>query len=383
MRLRENTFLNRFKELDFVLILTALALTVYGIICVSSATEYYETTKYVMVQLFAAVLGIVCMLVLSLIDYDELLRRFAWVIYVGALLLLLLPVAVGALDGDLSNNNNWVTVPFINVSFQPSEVAKIMFVMSFGYLLGHLKQDVNSLKSLLFIASGGGIMILFVLMEKDLGAAVVFIAVFAVMCFFAGVSLWYFLAGAGVVTIAAPFIWERLSEYQQMRILVGFDPTLDPEGYGYQVLQTMRAMANGGVWGMGYGEGTLTHATLESTYPARETDVILGVMGEEFGFVGIIIYLILISVLIFRILKTARGARKDYGSYICVGVAAIFIFHTLENVGMCLGVLPVIGLTLPFISYGGSAMLSVYICLGVAMSVRTHQNKYYFEREKR
>ena len=109
--------------------------------------------------------------------------------------------------------------------------------------------------------------------------------------------------------------------------------------------------------------------------------MILGVMGEEFGFIGIIIYIVLISVVIFRILRIARQARFEYGSYICAGVAAVLIFQTVENIGMCLGMLPVIGLTLPFISYGGSSILSLYIGIGIVMSVRTHKQKYYFERD--
>ena len=143
----------------------------------------------------------------------------------------------------------------------------------------------------------------------------------------------------------------------------------------------MRAMQNGGFLGMGYGSGTLTHAAAKSVFPARETDMILGVMGEEFGFIGIIIYIVLITVVIVRILRIGSTSRHEYGTYICAGIATIFIFQTIENIGMCLGTLPVIGLTLPFISYGGSSMLSLYLCIGVVMSVRTHRQKYYFERD--
>ena len=207
------------------------------------------------------------------------------------------------------------------------------------------------------------------------------VVIFVVMWFMAKMSLWYLAGGLATFAIAAPFLWGFLEDYQKKRILVGFDPWSDPTDKGYQVIQTIKAMQNGGVTGMGYGNGTLTHAAAKSVFPARETDMILGVMGEEFGFIGIIIYIILISVVIFRILRIARDARFEYGSYICAGVAAVLIFQTVENVGMCLGTLPVIGLTLPFISYGGSSILSLYIGIGLVMSVRTHRQKYYFERD--
>ena len=381
---RENSFLSALKQLDFVLIFAVLALTVYGLICVSTATAYHGTNRNVVVQLFGAIIGIVVMIVMSLIDYDAFLKKLwipIFVIGLGLLTLPLLSSIPAMLHGNFGSNKNWITLPFLNVDFQPSEFVKFTFIMSFGYLLGKLKEDTNRLKSVLLILLFSGATIVFVLLEKDLGAAVVFVVIFVVMWFMAKMSLWYLAGGLATFAVAAPFLWGFLEEYQKKRIIVGFDPWSDPTDKGYQVIQTIKAMQNGGVTGMGYGNGTLTHATAKSVFPARETDMILGVMGEEFGFIGIIIYILLISVVIFRILRIARSARHEYGSYICAGVAAVFIFQTVENIGMCLGTLPVIGLTLPFISYGGSSIVSLYIGIGLVMSVRTHRQKYYFERD--
>lgn len=372
------------KQLDFVLILAVIALTIYGLVCVSTATAYHGTNRNVIVQLFGAALGFTVMIVFALIDYDMLLKKFWIPIFVLGLVLLTLPLLSSIpsmLRGSLASNKNWITLPILNVDFQPSEFVKFTFILSFGYLLGKLKDDTNRLKSVLLILLFSGSTILFVMLEKDLGAAVVFFIIFIVMWFMAKMSLWYLAGGLVTFAIASPFLWGLLEDYQKKRILVGFDPWSDPTDKGYQVIQTIKAMQNGGFWGMGYGKGTLTHAALKSTWPARETDMILGVMGEEFGFIGIIIYIVLISVVIFRILRIARQARFEYGSYICAGVAAVLIFQTVENIGMCLGMLPVIGLTLPFISYGGSSILSLYIGIGIVMSVRTHRQKYYFERD--
>ncbi|MBP5207164.1 MAG: FtsW/RodA/SpoVE family cell cycle protein [Clostridia bacterium] len=384
MKRRENSFLSSLRGLDFILIAAVLLLTVYGLVCVSTATAYHNTNRNVIVQLFAAVLGITAMIVISLIDYDALLQKTWLIIFFAGLALLFLPLIQSIpqmIRGNFGSNRNWITLPLLNVDFQPSEIVKLTFIVSFGYLLGKLKDDTNNIKSVGMILLFAGSTIGFVLLEKDLGAAVVFVIIFISMWFAAKMSLWYLLGGAVLGGIAAPFLWSSLDNYQKMRILVGFDPYLDPSNYGYQVLQTIRAMQNGGVTGMGYGKGTLTHATLKSVFPARETDMILGVIGEEFGFIGIMIYVILISVVIFRVLRTAQSARHEYGGYICIGVAALLIFQTVENIGMCLGTLPVIGLTLPFMSYGGSSMVSLYMCIGVVMSVRTHRQKYYFERE--
>ena len=384
MKKRENSFLSTVKQFDFILIAAVLALTAYGIICVSTATAYHGTNRNVIVQLFGAVIGFAGMIVISLIDYGVLLKKLWIPIFIIGLGLLTLPLISSIpamLHGNFGSNKNWITLPLLNVDFQPSEFVKFTFILSFGYLLGKLKDDTNRLKSVLLILLFSGATIFFVMLEKDLGAAIVFIVIFIVMWFTAKMSLWYLFGGLATFAVAAPFLWGFLEDYQKKRILVGFDPWSDPTDKGYQVIQTIKALQNGGVFGMGYGKGTLTHAASKSVFPARETDMVLGVMGEEFGFVGIIVYILLISLLIFRILRIARSSRHEYGSYICAGVAAVFIFQTIENIGMCLGTLPVIGLTLPFISYGGSSIVSLYLGIGIVMSVRTHQQKYYFERE--
>ena len=384
MKKRENSFLSTVKQFDFILIAAVLALTAYGIICVSTATAYHGTNRNVIVQLFGAVIGFAGMIVISLIDYGVLLKKLWIPIFIIGLGLLTLPLISSIpamLHGNFGSNKNWITLPLLNVDFQPSEFVKFTFILSFVYLLGKLKDDTNRLKSVLLILLFSGATIFFVMLEKDLGAAIVFIVIFIVMWFTAKMSLWYLFGGLATFAVAAPFLWGFLEDYQKKRILVGFDPWSDPTDKGYQVIQTIKALQNGGVFGMGYGKGTLTHAASKSVFPARETDMVLGVMGEEFGFVGIIVYILLISLLIFRILRIARSSRHEYGSYICAGVAAVFIFQTIENIGMCLGTLPVIGLTLPFISYGGSSIVSLYLGIGIVMSVRTHQQKYYFERE--
>ena len=192
----------------------------------------------------------------------------------------------------------------------------------------------------------------------------------------AGLSLWYFAAAVVIVVALFPHIWPKLSEYQQQRILVGFNPELDPERYGYQALKSRAAIAAGGFSGAGFSGGSYF-----KLIPEYKSDFLFAVFSEKFGFIGAFTYMALMGTLILRLVWIARHARKDCGANICIGVAAIMLVQSLENIGMCLGMLPVVGITLPFLSYGGSSMLASFIYIGVIQSIATHNQKYYFERE--
>ncbi|MBR6535178.1 MAG: rod shape-determining protein RodA [Clostridia bacterium] len=379
MRNKENVLFDKLKSLDPYLLIPTVLLTIYGIVVISSASGYIGGgNNLVTVQIIASTLGFFGMIFLSVFNYDRFLKRFVIPVFIAACILLILPIAEdipSMLHGSFGNNDIWIAIPYIGVNLQPSEVVKALFILTFGYHLGILREkNINTPKSLFLMCAHGGIIMLCVMLEKDLGAMISFGIIFVGMCFCAGVSIWYLIGALGALVVAFPIIWRFLDEYQKMRILVGFDPMQDPEGYGYQVIQSMRAIANGGVTGMGYKGGTISQNPIESILPARHTDMIFAVMCEEFGFIGAIVYFILIIALVFRILIIARRNRENYGIYMCAGVACVFIFQTIENIGMCLGLLPVIGITLPFMSYGGSSIVSLYMCVGIVMSVSIHQN---------
>lgn len=386
MKKYESSLFDNLKKIDIPLLIPALLLTVYGIIVISSAVNYLGENNLTTVQIMASTIGFFAMIVLALIDYDRLLKRMAIPMFIASCALLILPIAEdipSMLRGSFGNNDSWISLPFLGVNLQPAEVVKILFIMTFGYHLGILKRgNINSLKSLMMIGLHGGIIMVCVMLEMDLGALISFGIIFAVLCFCAGLSAWYFLGAAGLLVVISPIMWKFLNEYQRMRILVGFDPTQDPEGYGYQVLQSMRAIANGGFTGLGYANGTISQSPYESTLPARQTDMIFAVMCEEFGFVGALIFFALIIAVVLRILVIARRNRDSYGMFICAGVATIFIFQTIENIGMCLGLLPVVGITLPFMSYGGSSIVSMYMCLGAVMSVGIHKKNHSISERK-
>ena len=187
------------------------------------------------------------------------------------------------------------------------------------------------------------------------------------MLAFAGLSFWYFAGAVGVVVLAFPFIWPLLSNYQQMRILVGFEPQLDPSGYGFQPLLSLNAISAGGVFGRGMNSGGYYEKL-----PASHTDFIFSTYCEMFGFVGAIVFLAILLLLILRLVKIAKNCQDDFGTLIAVGVAAMFIIQSVMNIGMCLAMFPVIGITLPLMSYGGSSMLAIYIAMGMVHAISAH-----------
>ena len=324
-------------------------------------------------QSFSAILGFGIMIFLALVDYDNLIGKTVKGIFVFMLGFLIFLLLFG--KGDMGNKN-WIYIPGMPFNVQPSEFCKPLFIITFSKHIHSLKRSVNHPLSILQLGAHAGIVIGMLALTKDLGTVLVYIAIVAFMLFTAGLSIWYFI-GAGVLIVAIfPFIWSRLDYYQQQRILCGFDPERDPLVFGYQPLKSKGAIAAGGFFGSGLAEGSAY-----KLIPEAQSDFLFAVLAEKFGLVGCTAYLALMCTLVVRILYIARKARKDYAATICVGIAAMFIVQTIENIGMCLAFLPVIGITLPFFSYGGSSVLTSHICVGIVLSIYTHKKKYYFERE--
>ena len=332
-------------EIDRPLAVIALMLAVMGIVIIASAVHTTMTgygVKYIVIQSVAVLLGVTGMAVLSALDYERYLKKLCIPLFLVTCALLAATLVIGTGEG---SNKSWIRFSFLPIGIQPSEFAKIFFICTFSYHLATVREKLHKIWHLTALCIHFGIVCGLVLLQGDLGSALVFVFIFLCMMFAAGVKLRYFLISAALVLGASPFLWERLSYYQKQRILVGFTPEADPQGFGYQVLRAKEAIAGGGLWGMGYLQGTLSQNPAASALPKRHTDMIFAVLAEELGFVGVCIYLSLYVLLVVRILWVASKARGYMGSYICIGAAAVFIFQGLENLGMCMGLLPVIGLT--------------------------------------
>ncbi len=371
-----NKFRKKFGEsslsTDFITATVAILLSLYGIFMITSIVREGDSS-YITKQAFAVFLGICFMFIISNINYEHLLNtKLSISVFVISIILLVLTLIIGIGSG----NRNWISLEGLSLNIQPSEFVKLFFIITFAKHLDTVKKRINNVKNVALLLLHAGIIIGLVMLQGDLGSALVFICIASTMCFVQGLSIWYFLGGAAVIVLAAPYLWQFLKPYQQQRILVGFNPELDPLGYGYQQILSKNAIMNGGLFGTGY-----MNSTVSPTIPYNHTDMIFSVLVEELGIFGVLALLILLIILIIRIIKTAFMARKDIGSVICAGVATMIIAQAVENIGMTLGLLPIVGITLPFMSYGGSSVLSMFMSIGIVMSVYRFRGKYFFERE--
>jgi rod shape determining protein RodA len=324
-------------------------------------------------QFGATVVGLIFMFLIAALDYRTLSEKLGLILYGGAVLLLAVTLVFGTNEGE---NRSWLYIPGVPFGIQPSEFVKAVFFLTFSYHLFKVKKRINKPKTLIWLLAHAGIVVGLILVSGDLGVALVYVGIIAVMLFCAGLNLWYFL-GAAVAAVAAwPLVWHFLRDDQKMRILVGFNPDLDPEGKGFQPILSRSAVANGGFFGRGIFGGSVFDGL-----PAAHTDFIFGTYAEKFGFVGSVIIIGLLVFIVIRAVKLSKATRGDCGTYICAGFAGMIIVQTIENIGMCLGMLPVIGITLPYMSYGGSSVLAIYITTGIIQSVAVHRNRLHVDHK--
>lgn len=353
------------KKIDKPLFCLTIILACLGIIFIYSATKSLGSSSKVIVQTVSMFLGIASMLVVTMFDYEQF-KSIIKPVYIFSIAILLLVLIFGV-TGDWGARS-WIRIG--SIGFQPSELAKICFIITFAYHLDRIGNGINKPAAILGLLIHIGIPIFLILMQPDLGSALVFIFIFICLMFMAKLSYKYIIP-IGIAGIASlPFIYKYvLSEYQQKRIQVFFNPNLDPLNRGYNVIQSKIAVGSGQLWGKGYLEGTQNQMGF---LPTKSTDFIFSVISEEFGFIGSMLVVLLLFALIWRCFTIARRADNAYGRYICIGVGAMFLFHVFENVGMCIGLMPVTGIPLPFMSYGGTSLVTNMIAVGLVLSVAYH-----------
>ncbi len=322
------------------------------------------------IQVFASVLGIVVAVVISFIDYQTIARF--WPLYTAvAIILVLLTFVIGETP-DGSDDQAWLNLGII--WFQPSEALKLAFIFSFGFHLTMVKNRVNFLSTFLGLLAHALVPIGLIALQGDLGSMLVFVFIYAVMLVVAGLS-WKLLAIAGgIVVLLAPAIWFLLPDYLQERFLVAWNPETDPLGTGMQQYRGQIALGSGQLFGRGlFADGLYN-------FPARHNDMVFAYIGQTLGFVGCIAVALAITIICVKMLFVAKKSNDDMGFYICCGVFAIWLFQTILNIGMVICVLPVIGVTLPLVSYGGTSVIISYLSIGLVMSVhRQAQRESMFE----
>ncbi len=354
---------NYFKNTDKYILFLSIACSIYGLILISSATASYGSNQYLLVQGAAIVMGIIGFIIISIIDVDHFGVAWIWLYVLNILLQLsLLFFGVG---GEETGNNSWIR--FGPIGIQPGEIGKILFIFTFSMHSAIFRDKINNFKYLfLLLVHAGGIIGAVYLTSGDMGMALSYIFIMVVILFIGGLSYKWFLGGAILALSTIPILWNFvLKEYQKLRILVIFDPSLDPDK-AYHGLQSQTAIGSGQFSGSGYLDGTLTQF---GGLPAKHTDFIFSVAGEELGFLGAILIVIMLVALIFRLFYVCFKAPTAFTMLICAGVGGMFLFQVVQNILMCLGITPVIGLTLPFFSYGGTSIVTMYASVGIVAGI--------------
>lgn len=355
------------RRTDLFLFALCLAASLFGIVIIASATSSYPTAmRYPLVQTVALMIGIGCYFFFTLIDVDVFADRWPVMLIVEAgLLLALIPFGV-----EIGGNTGWIDLGII--SFQPTELVKFIFIILCSKHIAYLKEyrDLNSVLSIAqLFAHFGFLFLLILIVSSDLGSALVFLFVFIILLYAGGTKLYWFLFGGAAMAVAVPLAWSNfLSDRHKDRILAPYDPTIDPEGYGvnYQPFLAKKAISSGRLT----GEGLFNGAQTQSSYlESQHADYIFASAGEELGFIGCAAILLLLVCIIVRCVIVGIHARNTFGMLICFGVAASLTFQTFINVGMSIGLTPVIGITLPFFSYGGSSMFTTFAAAGLVSGV--------------
>jgi rod shape determining protein RodA len=354
---------NIWRRFDYVLFGLTLLLIIFGVLMIRSATQgAIDPTLMTRVpdQIQFTILGTIVMLALALMDYRLLSGLQGW-IYLLMVILLVMVFFFGV-EGDGGITRGWIN---LGIRIQPAEVAKVLIIITLGHFLAQRYQQVGNIGTIIASLIHIAVPTVLILIQPDLGMVIVFGVLWFTMIWAAGLKLKHIAIFVLVATIAAPVAYTQMADYQKSRITTFINPASDEDAY-YNIRQALISVGSGGTLGKGYAVGSQNKGRF---LRVRHTDFIFSVIAEEFGFVGGMTVLTLIGVVLMRILNGARTAIDPFGSLICYGVASFIFFQTVVSIGMNLGLIPVTGLTLPFISSGGTSLLSTMAGIGLAQSV--------------
>ncbi len=356
-----------FRKGDMVLLVLCLSISAFGCLIIASTNNYRGFSRYLLIQIAAIGLGVLCYAIMSSIDLEFFSehRRILVLICLG-LLLLLIPFGVDMNSG----NKSWLDLPLMPFYIQPAEICKIFYILITASVMASHQNRLSSPWSMFHTAF---YLILIVganmVLSGDAGVSLIFVFIFLGMAFAGGVKLIWFLLGGGALVTGIPIIWTNfMSQKQRNRFLVLFDPTIDPLGINerYHILRSQKSLTGGGMLGQGLFNGTRTQT---GALTAQHTDFIFSAIGEELGYVGCALVLVALFLVVARCIWVGCQSQDFMRRLVCFGAAAALMFQIFVNVGMCIGVVPVIGLTLPLISYGGSSIVTIYAMLGLVSGV--------------
>ena len=368
-----------FQRADIFLLVVCLICAVFGTVMIHKASSSMvaagwemDTNKQVIVQILSIFLGIGAFVVLTIYDADLIAKNRIALLIIIALLLAALAV-LGQDDG--TGNKAWIR--FAGIGIQPSEVIKVIYIILAAGQMTRLKEQ-NTINNVSAVAQMAGLFLLIfggvVVVSSDLGSASIILCIFLTMFFALGVKLyWFALGGAGIAAVV-PLLWNHfLKPYQKNRLLAPYDPSIDPknDGINWQTYQSKVTLASGRVTGVD-SEHRLT------AFTGKHTDFIFSCIGEELGMIGCIIVVVLLVIIIIHCARVGLKSGRTFDMLLCIGVASAVAFQTFINIGMCIGITPVIGITLPFFSYGGSSMMTMLAAMGLVSGVKYKQKPRLF-----
>ena len=381
---REKSFLTFLKGTDFVTLLSALIASAYGLSLVYSAThsslkDGKIISSDVRSMIVSVLLGVIIAIIVSNIDY-EIISKLWPIIAAGCAALMVYTFFFGVAPSARQDAKSWIDLKIFY--FQPSELLKVGFIISFSYHLDLVRDKINKIKTIIPLVIHGAVPIGLVMMTGDAGSALIFLVMFIGMLFFTRVNIGYFVAGICAIIVGFTVAWKVgiINGIQRQRIVALFYPN-DFADVMYQQTNGKIALGSGGLLGQGYLKGSMTQS---GAVPENQNDMILSVAGEELGFIGALFVVLILGFLVLRVLKTAMSARDNVGYLMCSGISVMLFAQMLVNIGMELSLLPCIGITLPLFSAGGSSSLCIYLALGIALSVyrysRTTQETLFYTK---
>ena len=369
-----------FKKGDMVLLILCLATSGAGLVIIYSATsaeKFGGNLRYIVVQLLGIVLGVVIYAIISSIDMDFLQEnRNLMVAFNCFLLLLLIPFGTDNNTG----NRSWLDFPLLPFNIQPAEICKITYVIIMASVMSSHQNRISHPISVMHMVFHLGLLVgLNMILSSDAGVSLIFVFIFIGMTFAGGVSLWWFALAIGGIAVAIPFVWQFLGEYQRERIMILIDPNYDAQGIGarYHSKINLQSLTGGGLTGQGLFRGNRTQG---GNLFAQHTDYIFSSIGEELGFFGCLGIMVIELAIIARCIIVGNRCQDYMRRLVCFGAASALMFQILINVGMCIGVMPVIGLTLPLISYGPSSVVTIFGMLGLVSGAHARPQSLSHER---
>jgi rod shape determining protein RodA len=359
----------RFKNTDWVVLIISILLLSIGLVALYSATQSTELDEFKkQIQWFC--ISIPFIIIVYFIDY-RLIVKFSPVLYI-----IFIGLLVGVLfTKPISGASSWFKIGDF-LTFQPSELAKIIIIMFMSLILYKLqlkgRREINKPWKLLIYFLLWAIPIGLIIKQPDFGTALAYIFAMLFMLFVAGLDKKYIIVVAIIIAIAAPYVYQNLPAHAKARIEIFMNPESDPRGKGYNLIQSKLAIGAGQFLGMGLLKGNQTQLGYLSP---KTTDFIYSVIGEEMGFIIASSIVVMYVILITKAVGIAKNAEDSIGSYIAIGIAGIFFFHMVENIGMTIGLLPITGVPLPFVSYGGSSLITNFICIGLLLNISSRRKK--------